>query len=152
MRPLIITALCLLVAASVSSAQVPAAQTGAARDLPSTVLAAFEKAYPSAAITGSSQEREDGEVAFRVDAVEKSRRIVVMYDVNGGVIQSAEQINEADLPKAVMDTVRAQSKKASFVRGMKVVRGTNVHYELTLRGTRKSTLVVKPNGALVTTK
>ncbi len=149
-----VTTLCfaiLLAVASVASAQVPAAPQGAARDLPSTVLAAFEKAYPGATITDASQERQDGKMAFRVDAQEKGRRLVVTYTVDGAVIEGAEQVDEADLPKAVADAVRSYPK-ARFVKGMKVVRGVNVHYELTLRGTRKTMMIVKPDGSVVSTK
>lgn len=141
----------LLLVASVASAQAPASPQGAVRDLPSTVVAAFEKAYPAATITDASQERQEGKVAFRVDALEKGRHIAVTYAVDGSVIESAEQVDEADLPKAVVDAVRSYPK-AKFVKGMKVTRGVNVNYELTLRGTRKALMIVKPDGAVVSLK
>lgn len=140
-----------LLAAFPVLAQAPTSLTGAARDLPSTVLAAFEKAHAGATITDTSQERQDGKVAFRVDALEKGRRLVVVYSLEGAVIEAAEQVEEADLPKAVIDAIHSYPK-ARFVKGMKVVHGLNVHYELTLRGTRKTLMIVKPDGSIVSTK
>ena len=150
MKRLLVAALfALLVQGALASAQ--AVQTGAARDLPSTVISAFEKAYPDATMTSSSEERQEGQVAFRVEATQKGRRVVAVYSVAGKLLESAEQVSEADLPKPVADAVRAYPK-ASFVKGMKIVRGANVRYELTLRGTRKTTMIVSPNGKVASFK
>lgn len=149
----VVLAGCLLVVTigAFASAQVPASQTGAARALPSTVLNAFQKAYPNAEITGSSQERQDGKIAFRVEAQDKGRHRVLLYDLTGSVIEAAEQVSEGDLPEPVVAAMRQQAH-ATYVKGMKVTRGLMVHYELTLRGTRKTTMVVKPDGAVVSFK
>jgi hypothetical protein len=149
MRSLLLSVVALTVSTVVAAAQVPAAPTGPARDLPSTVLNAVQKAYPSATITDASQERQDGQIAFRVTCQDKGRQRVLVYDLEGSILEAAEQVDEKDLPKAVSDAVRSQGARATYVKGMKVTRGVIVHYELTLRGTRKTTLIVKPDGAVV---
>jgi hypothetical protein len=153
MRRSIAVAACglLCAMASVVAAQVPEAPRGAARDLPSTVLKAFENSYPNATISNASQERQDGKIAFRIDCQEKGRRRVLVYDLKGSILEAAEQVDEADLPKPVAAAVRSHPK-ASYVKGMKVTRGVNIHYELTLRGTRKTTMIVKPDGSVVSFK
>jgi hypothetical protein len=148
-RPLALVAGVLIVAAA-ASAQVPQAPTGPARALPTTVLNAFQKAYPSAAITAATQEREGGQVAFRVECQDRAQRRVLVYGLNGTLLEASEQVGEKELPAPVAAAVKAQ--KASYVRGMKVTRGGLVHYELTLRGNRKSTMIVKPDGAVVSYK
>jgi hypothetical protein len=141
----------VLVTAVVVFAQAPAAQTGASRDLPSTVIAAFDKAYPNATILTASQERQDGKIAFRVECMDKGRRRVLVYDLNGSVLEAAEQVDEKDLPQPVAAAVHTHPR-AVYVRGMKITRGLNVHYELLLRGTRKSTMIVRPDGSIVSFK
>jgi hypothetical protein len=152
MRPLAVSVLglALLIAVSVS-AQVPNAPQGPARDLPTPVLAAFQKSYPMATIHGVSTERDGNSLAFRVDATDKGLRRVLLYSLTGSVIESSEQVNEKDLPKPVLDAMHSQ-KKVAFVKGMKVTRSITTYYELTLRGTRKTTMVVKPDGTVVDSK
>lgn len=150
-RSIVCAALLLAAAASVAGAQSPVRAEGAARALPSSVLAAFEKAYPAATITDAGQERQDGRIAFRVEAQDRGRRRLVVYDIRGVVIEAAEEVRRADLPAAVAAAVDAH-RRADLVKGMKVTRGVAVHYELTLRGSRKATMIVKPDGAVVSVK
>lgn len=150
MRRSIVVAACgfLLTMAPAAFGQAPAAPEGAARALPSTVLTAFEKAYPGAVITGASQARQDGRIAFRVEAQDKGRRRVLVYDLQGTVLEAAEQADEKDLPTPVVAALH-EKPNVVYVRGMKITRGLAVHYELTVRGTRKTTMIVKPDGSVV---
>jgi hypothetical protein len=150
MRSLAFAVLVLLVAAS-ASAQIPAAPHGPARDLPSPVLAAFQKSYPNATINSVNTERDGSSMAFRIDATDKGLRRVLLYSLAGSVIESSEQVSEKELPKPVLDAIRSH-KKAVFVKGMKITRSLTTHYELTLRGTRKTTMVVRPDGSVVSFK
>ncbi len=143
-------ALAALVGTVPVSAQAPPLRTGPSRELPSTVIAAFEKGYPAATITAASTERKDGKMAFRLEAQDRGRRRVLVYDLKGEVIEAAEQVDEADLPPAVAATIRQH--RASYVRGMRVTQGAIVRYELMLRGTRKATMVLKEDGTVITTR
>lgn len=131
--------------------QVPAAPTGAARGLPSTVNAAFEKAHPGATITAAEPDREEGKIVFRVAALDGKRRLALVYELDGTLVESAEEVSEADLPGPVAAAMRSGGQ-ASFVKGARVTRGLKVHYELTVRGTRKATMVVKADGTVVASK
>jgi len=129
--------------------QVPTAPVGVARDLPSSVTTAIQSAYPSASVTEASQERVDGRIAFRVSCLDMGRRRVLVYDALGSLIESAEQVDEKDVPAPVMATVRA-SKRAKFAWALKVTRGALVQrYEVYVRGTRKNQMVINPDGTLV---
>ncbi len=151
MRSLILGACAALLLASAASAQVPNAPVGPARELPSGILAEFQKSYPGATISGVSTERDGNTLAFRVDSQDKGRRRVLLYSLTGSVIESSEQVDEKDLPKPVADAVHSH-KKAVYVKGMKTTRSVTTYYELTLRGTRKTTMIVKPDGAVVSFK
>jgi hypothetical protein len=59
-----------------------------------------------------------------------------------------EAVLEKDLPKPVAAAMRSHPR-AIFVNATKVTRGTAVEYQLTLKGTRKTAMVVKPDGTVV---
>ena len=62
-----------------------------------------------------------------------------------------EAVLERDLPKPVAAAMRSHPR-AIFVSGTKVTRSGTVEYQLTLKGTRKTAMVVKPDGTVVSFK
>lgn len=131
-----------------ASAQVPSSPT---TSLPPAILKAFEKAYPGATISATSQERNGGRTAIRVQSVDKGRRRFVLYEPGGAVIEVAEQIEEKELPPPVAAAMRSHPR-AIFVSATKVTRGGTVQYQLLLRGTRKTTMIARPDGTVVSFK
>jgi hypothetical protein len=83
-----------------------------------------------------------------VESVEKGRRKVVRYDERGALVEVGEQVDEKDLPAPVAAAMHSH-RRAIFVSGMKFTRGKDVRYELTLRGSRKTAMVAKPDGTVV---
>jgi hypothetical protein len=133
---------CVVALTATSFAQAPRAP------LPAPVKSAFEMAYPGATIAASTQEREDNRTVFRVDGVHDGKRRVVLYDANGATIEVAEQVEEKDLPPPVAAAIHAH-RRAIYVSGLKVTRGSNVEYRLTVRGSRRTAMVAKPDGTVV---
>jgi hypothetical protein len=86
-----------------------------------------------------------------VDSVDKGRRRVVLYETGGSVIEVAEQVDEKDLPKPVADAMHSHPR-AIYGTGMKVTRGGVVEYHLTVRGTRKTAMIARPDGTVVSFK
>jgi hypothetical protein len=138
----------VLVATVAAFAQTPPGRTSA---LPPAVLRAFQQAYPGATISATAQQRDADRTLFRVDSVDKGRRRIVVYDTGGAVIEIAEQVDEKDLPKPVAAAMHSHPR-AIYGTGMKVTRGGRVQYELTLRGTRKTAMIAKPDGTVVSFK
>jgi hypothetical protein len=128
----------------------PAAQV-APPALPSAVDKAFRTSYPGATISSVAQEREGRRTLLRVESTDKGRRRMVVYDEQGSVVETAEAVSEKELPKPVADAMYSH-RRAIYVSGLKVTRGRNVEYRLTLRGTRKTALVAKPDGTVVSFK
>lgn len=127
------------------------AQKPAPGALPPAVKKAFEQAYPGATISAAAQERDGDRTVFRVESVDRGRRRLVLYDTNGTVIEVSEQMEEKDLPPPVAAAMHSHPR-AIYVTGMKVTRGASVQYELTLRGTRKTAMIAKPDGTVVSFK
>jgi hypothetical protein len=119
--------------------------------LPPAARRAFEQSYPGATISTTTQTRDNNQTVFRVDSLDKDRRRVLLYDSTGKVIEVAEQVPEAELPKPVADAMHSHPR-AIYVSGLKVTRGRNVEYRLTVRGTRKTAMVAKADGTVLSFK
>ncbi len=130
---------------TVSFAQAPVAT------LPPPIKTAFEKTYPAATVSSVTQEREGNRTVFRVDALQNGKRRVVLYDANGAAIEVAEHVEEKDLPAPVAAAMHSH-RRAIYVSGLKVTRGSDVEYRLTVRGSRKTAMVAKPDGTVVSFK
>ena len=141
------SALVVLIASAVF-AQAPASPTP---QLPPAVLRAFQQAYPSASISSSASARDRDRAVFRIESVDKGRLRTVLYDTSGALIEVAEHLEEKDLPRPVADAMHSHPR-AIYVSGLKVTRGPDVEYRLTLRGTRKTAMVTKPDGTVVSFK
>ena len=62
-----------------------------------------------------------------------------------------ETVTEQQLPKPVSDAFHSH-RRAIFVSAAKVTRGASVEYHLTLKGSRKTAMVVKPDGTVLSFK
>jgi hypothetical protein len=136
----------VLVLTATSFAQAPATAT-----LPPAVKSVFEKAYPASTIAAVAQERDNNRAVFRIDSTQNGKRRILLYDANGTVIEIAEQVEEKDLPAPVAAAMHSHPR-AIYGSGLKVTRGANVEYRLTVRGTRKTAMVAKPDGTVVSFK
>jgi hypothetical protein len=119
--------------------------------MPPAVKSAFEKTYPGATISATTQERDNTRTLVRVDSVHQGKRRVLLYDASGAVIEVAEPVEEKELPPPVAAAMHSHPR-AIYVSGMKVTRGGSVEYRLTVRGTRKTAMVAKPDGTVVSFK
>src|SRR5262245_21074096 len=137
----------LAMASHAVSAQAPVNRT----PVPPTVLQAFQQSYPGATISATAQDRDRDRTVFRVDSVDKGRRRTVLYEASGTVVEVAEQVEEKELPKPVFDSMHSHPR-AIYVSGLKVMRGGAVEYRLTVRGTRKTAMIAKPDGTVVSFK
>src|SRR5262245_53517807 len=138
MRPTLTTIIFILAVTAAAFAQ----------GLPQAIKNAFDKTYPGASIASASQIQDAGQTVFRIVSVDRGRSRVVLYESGGKVVEVAEQVEEKDLPKPVAAAMHSHPR-AIYVSGMKVTRGTNVEYRLTLRGTRKTAMIAKPDGTVL---
>lgn len=141
----------MLVPMLILSATLVAQAPAGSASLPPAVKSAFDKAYPGATISTTSQERDNTRTLFRVDALHQGKRRSVLYDAGGAVIEVAGQVEEKELPPPVAAAMHSHPR-AIFVSAIKVTRGGSVEYRLTVRGTRKTAMVAKPDGTVVSFK
>jgi hypothetical protein len=89
--------------------------------------------------------------AKRVETVENGRKKVVLYDANGAVVEVSEQVDEKDLPKPVFHAIHSH-RRAIFVSAMKLTRKGAVEYRIVVRGSRKTAMVAKADGTVLSFK
>lgn len=89
--------------------------------------------------------------AKRVETIEKGRKKVVLYDANGAVLEMSEQVQEDELPKPVRDAIHAH-RRAIFVSAMKITRKSGIEYQVTVRGSRRTAMVAKADGTVISFK
>ena len=115
--------------------------------LPALVLALTTAALaqsPNAAQSSPS-------VGRKIESVVNGRRRVVQHDASGKVVEIADEVLEKELPRPVADAMHSHPR-AIYVGGWKVTRGSSVEYRLTVRGTRKTAMVAKPDGTVLSFK
>ena len=108
-------------------------------------------AVPATTLAQSSSGASSPSGGRKVESVVNGRRHVVLYDAAGKVIEVADEVQEKELPKPVADAMHSHPR-AIYASGMKVTRGTSVEYRLTVRGTRKTSMVARPDGTVVSFK
>jgi hypothetical protein len=123
----------------------------AAAQAPPAVTKAFQQTYPGATVSATAEQREGSRTLYRVEGVYQGKRRIVLYDANGTAIEVAEPVDEKELPAPVAAAMHSHPR-AIYGSGLKVTRGGSVEYRLTVRGTRKTAMVAKPDGTVVSFK
>jgi hypothetical protein len=127
------------------------AQSNGAAPPPPAVRKAFEQSYPGATILSVTQTRGGNLTVFRVESTDKGRRRVLLYEAGGRAVEVSEEVTEKDLPTPVADAMHSHPR-AIYGSGWKVTRGGSVEYHLTLKGTRKTAMIARPDGTVVSFK
>lgn len=87
----------------------------------------------------------------KVESTVNGRKRVVLYDAAGKLVEMSDEVLEKDLPKPVADAIHAH-RRAIYVSGLKVTRGNTVEYRITVRGSRRTAMVAKPDGTVISFK
>ncbi len=109
-------------------------QTIKKADVPSAVIAAFEKAYPKATVKSSSMEQEEGKTTYEIKSTDGSIRREIEYSAQGDVLEIEETMKPSDLPSAVSQAVAKRYPTGVIVRAEKKIEGAKpVTYEVKVR-------------------
>jgi hypothetical protein len=120
------------------------------RELPNSVLSAFQKAYPHARIRGLSREVEKGITYYEIESVDGKTHRDLLYDAGGKISEVEEAIPAKQLPKSVKETLRKEFKKYSIRTAEASTHGQNLTYEVHLTAGKKAyEVTIAPDGKLV---
>lgn len=120
------------------------------KDVPSAVLAAFEKAYPHAKIRGTSTEVENGKTYFEIESMDGSQARDILYNADGTVAEIEEVVATGTLPEAVKTAIDKEFARAKIVKAERTTKGTEISYEVHVAlGSKKGSIVVDPSGKVL---
>jgi hypothetical protein len=115
-----------LVGASSVSAQ---EQEISCDDVPRAVRAAFEKAYPKAAVNACAEEVEAGETVYEIASKEGGTGRDVLFRADGGLILVEETVALGDVPDPVRQALRNGYPDGEVTLAEKIMRDATVLYE-----------------------
>jgi hypothetical protein len=101
--------------------------------VPTGVLEAFEKAYPSATIRGYAIAREEGQLFYEIESLEGTMTRELLYKPDGSVVEIEESIDANELPLAGQKVIRDEYPEATFTKVEKVFRNSDIGYEVKLK-------------------
>jgi hypothetical protein len=120
------------------------------KKLPSVVLNAFQKSYPSAKIKGASTEVENGKTIYEVESVDGKIGRDLLYAEDGKVLEIEETVPVKDLPDGVAKAVKKELPSGKIQKSEKLTKGETVQFEfVVLVEKEKHEVVVDPSGKIV---
>ena len=105
----------------------------AKKDVPEAVLSSFAKIYPQATIMTYSREIRDGKTCYELESKDGTTKRDIIYATNGDVMEIEEAIKASELPAIVMATLIKNYPKAKITAAEKLIKGTTVQYETTIK-------------------
>lgn len=118
------------------------------RDVPTAVLAAFEKAYPNAKVLEWEKEIHSGKLYYEAETVDGKVPRNILYSPDGVVAQVEEKIAANEIPAAVTESVKRQYPNASIRSAEKVTRNGTAEYALGLKGANQKKIVMRADGTI----
>jgi hypothetical protein len=145
-----VAALCLILFFGIAVQATAKEEKITKKDVPASVLSAFQKAYPNAKVKGYSTETENGKTTFEVESMQGKMTLDVEYLPDGTATEIEEGVAAKDLPSAVTDAVKAKYAKGKIAKAEKKTVGTVVTYELKVTaGKTHAGLEVDPSGKII---
>jgi hypothetical protein len=134
-------------------AAVAADQKLTKKDMPAPVLAAFEKAYPSATVKGYGKEVEKGKTFYEIESVNGGNSLDISYLPDGTVAEIEQGVTEGDLPAPVKDAVAKKHPDGKIEKAEKATRGAVVQYDVKIAtGNAKVEMSIDPTGKVISEK
>jgi Putative beta-lactamase-inhibitor-like, PepSY-like len=119
----------IMVAAMITS--LTFAQKLQEKDVPASVKTAFQKNFPQAKVEKWEKEGVNFEAEFELNKSEQS----VLFDAQGGIIETEIEIEISELPNGIVDYVKTNYKGQSVKEAAKIsdTKGT-LTYEAEIKG------------------
>jgi len=119
----------MMVAAMITS--LTFAQKLQEKDVPAPVKTAFQKNFPQAKVEKWEKEGVNFETEFELNKSEQS----VLFDAQGGIIETEIEIEISELPNGIVDYVKTNYKGQSVKEAAKIsdTKGT-LTYEAEIKG------------------
>jgi uncharacterized membrane protein YkoI len=123
------TALSLVI---ISSGAMAVEKDVSEKQVPAAVHSSFKQAYPGSKDVKYQEETADGKTVYEVEFKDKGKNHEASYSAEGSLIETEETIKTSELPKPIVDAVKAKYPKAVLKEAEKVLKpdGTVSGYEV----------------------
>jgi hypothetical protein len=139
----------MLVAVASICCAVSAQETEISRkEVPSAVLASFDKAYPTAKVLEWEKEIHSGKLYYEAETVDGKVPRNILYSPDGTIAQTVEKIAATDIPPAVGQGLKRELPNAAIRSAQKVTNGQAVEYALELKGGNQKKVVMRADGTI----
>ena len=121
-------------------------------DLPQVVLDAFTAGYPEASGTGYTEEAEDGKIYYEISFELEGRKIDILYNVEGVVVELEKTISSEEMPDTIKEAIAKEIPEHSLIRIEKVKKEGKLFYEAKVLNTendKKYELFFSESGELL---
>jgi hypothetical protein len=124
------------------------------KDVPAAVMAAFEKAYPKAAVKEIEKKTDSsGTVFYEIESKSGKNKIEAVYTIDGTMTKVEEVVPVNNLPEAVTKSVSTAYPRTKITEAEKVVHGLTVEYEIdVVTGKEKNELLLDETGKVLSAK
>ncbi len=109
-------------------------------EVPRAVIESSQKQYPSASITRSTEEIENGKQQYELRMKSKDDEFEITYSASGQLISSEKKILWDAVPLAVQKAVLKKYPRATARKIEYLVKADKTSYEITLMKTDNKTL------------
>ncbi len=122
-------------------------------DAPATVQAAAKKLAGEAKITDVSKEIEDGKTVFETEFTVNGVEHSASFAEDGKLLEDEAEVEVADLPKAVSETIAKELPGGKLKEASKVSADGKIFYEVEVKvGDEKHEVKVSTEGKLMSNK
>lgn len=120
------------------------------KDLPASVLTAFETAYPKAAIKEVCKETDSSATIYEIESTDGGMKRTVSYWADGKIEEIEDAVSLKDLPQAAQQSIAKNYPKGEVENVEKVTKKDVVTFEaLVVNGEERIEVVFDSSGKLV---
>jgi hypothetical protein len=144
--------LIILIAFSLISCEDEEERQVSEKEVPQTVLQAFNNTYPGATIKEYAEETEDGKTFYEVSCEFEGRKIDAIYNPDGTVFTIEEVIPADELPDVIHQAIAKEFQQFSIELAEKIEKEGKQFFEVKLLNTKnqkKYELLFSDDGKLI---
>ncbi len=112
-------------------------------ELPKKVVSAVKALFPHGELTKGEKEKLDEEIVYTVVVKDKGKPVEVTLNGEGKILEVEKEVAAKDLPKAVVEALRAKYPKAAIEEAAVEIKGESKVYRVSLLTADKKKVDVK---------
>ncbi|MDQ6664782.1 MAG: PepSY-like domain-containing protein [Acidobacteriota bacterium] len=137
-----------MILAFAAGMSIAAEQKIAKKDVPAAVVSGVARDYPNTPLKTWEKDMRDGAPIYEVGIPKAGAIETLVYSAEGKLIETEDDFPVKNLPAPVVDAVHKKYPRATIRSADKVTRGSEIRYEVGLKGADKKEVVVSSAGEI----